>query len=217
MTRPFNPKWVSPPCDTIGGFIEELGIDFDHLSKEIGSPTLAGLMRNLTRIDESLAAKLAKSLGSTPEFWLNIQRDYEQQASNCGDLLLIEKGIIGHQVNCQGVMGAGIAKQIAKRYPEVLRDYKNHLRLRKPEDALGTFCLSYATKDLAVLSLFGQLDYGRGRCYTDYDALRAIAAKLRTYESLIHLPAKMGCGLGGGNWDQVREIFANVNVIWVAA
>ena len=32
--------------------------------------------------------------------------------------------VICHQVNCQGVMGAGIAKQIRARWPEVYEDYK---------------------------------------------------------------------------------------------
>ena len=32
-----------------------------------------------------------------------------------GDILDIEKGIIVHQVNCQGVMGAGLAKQIKSK------------------------------------------------------------------------------------------------------
>ncbi|MET3289633.1 UNVERIFIED_CONTAM: O-acetyl-ADP-ribose deacetylase (regulator of RNase III) [Brevibacillus sp. OAP136] len=33
-----------------------------------------------------------------------------------GDLLQASEPIIGHQVNCQGVMGSGIAKAIWVRY-----------------------------------------------------------------------------------------------------
>ena len=32
--------------------------------------------------------------------------------------------ILCHQVNCQGVMGAGLAKQIRSKYPEVYEQYK---------------------------------------------------------------------------------------------
>ena len=32
--------------------------------------------------------------------------------------------VIAHQVNCQGVMGSGVAKQIRDRYPEVYTQYK---------------------------------------------------------------------------------------------
>ena len=36
-----------------------------------------------------------------------------------GDILRSDTDIIVQQVNCQGVMGAGLAKQIASQYPEV--------------------------------------------------------------------------------------------------
>lgn len=40
-----------------------------------------------------------------------------------GNLLDIESGIIAHQVNCKGVMGAGLAKQIRLKYPIVYQAY----------------------------------------------------------------------------------------------
>ncbi len=33
-----------------------------------------------------------------------------------GNLLEVKKGIIAHQCNCKGVMGAGIALQIKKKW-----------------------------------------------------------------------------------------------------
>lgn len=42
-----------------------------------------------------------------------------------GDLLKQDKvDIICHQTNCKGVMGAGIAFQIKRTYPEVFKKYK---------------------------------------------------------------------------------------------
>lgn len=35
-----------------------------------------------------------------------------------GDILQSDADIIVQQVNCRGVMGAGLAKQIASQYPE---------------------------------------------------------------------------------------------------
>lgn len=32
--------------------------------------------------------------------------------------------VVCHQVNCMGVMGAGLAKQVRNRYPGVYRAYK---------------------------------------------------------------------------------------------
>ena len=34
-----------------------------------------------------------------------------------GDILSVANGIIVHQVNAQGVMGSGLAKQIREKYP----------------------------------------------------------------------------------------------------
>ena len=41
-----------------------------------------------------------------------------------GDLLTADVKIRGHQVNCRGVMGAGIAKQVREKYPEAFEQYK---------------------------------------------------------------------------------------------
>ena len=36
-----------------------------------------------------------------------------------GDITTITDGYIMHQVNCQNVMGAGVAKSLATKYPEI--------------------------------------------------------------------------------------------------
>ena len=36
-----------------------------------------------------------------------------------GDIIAITDGYIMHQVNCQNVMGAGVAKSLATKYPEI--------------------------------------------------------------------------------------------------
>ena len=40
-----------------------------------------------------------------------------------GDLLKAKEDIIIHQVNCQGAYGAGLAKQIANKYPKAKKEY----------------------------------------------------------------------------------------------
>ena len=54
-----------------------------------------------------------------------------------GDILRSDADIIVQQVNCQGVMGAGLAKQIASQYPEVLSPYKKMCNTRDTQDLLG--------------------------------------------------------------------------------
>lgn len=41
-----------------------------------------------------------------------------------GNLLEASEDIIGHQVNCQSVMGSGIAKSIRDKYSELYPSYK---------------------------------------------------------------------------------------------
>ena len=45
-----------------------------------------------------------------------------------GNLLDATEDIIAHQVNCMGVMGSGLAKQIRNKYPEVYANYKDYLK-----------------------------------------------------------------------------------------
>lgn len=42
-----------------------------------------------------------------------------------------------HQVNCLGVMGAGLAAEVKRRYPGVYKVYKEHIGRGKPGGVLG--------------------------------------------------------------------------------
>ena len=44
-----------------------------------------------------------------------------------GDLFDTKANVILHQVNCQGVMGSGIAAEIKRRFPQAYEDYKTLL------------------------------------------------------------------------------------------
>ncbi len=118
--------------------------------------------------------------------------------------------IICHQVNCKGVMGAGLAKQIKKTFPNVYQEYYAMCMRNSPESLLGQVqivdicCFS----NFSVANIFGQLAYGRDRLYTDYAALRqALRTLSRKHPgAVIRIPYGMGCGLGGGNWDTVLDI-----------
>ena len=55
-----------------------------------------------------------------------------------GNLLKDFNGdIIVHQVNCQGVMSAGIAKQIKIKYPKSYREYVNYCKSKIPISLMG--------------------------------------------------------------------------------
>ncbi|MDJ0725594.1 MAG: hypothetical protein QNJ38_10825 [Prochloraceae cyanobacterium] len=119
------------------------------------------------------------------------------------DLLTIESGIIAHQVNCQGKMGAGLALKIRKKYPEVYEYYRHNIPKR------GDVQIIQISPKLFVANLAAQQDYGRvkGKRYTNYGAFRNCLIKIRAISSdrnlIPYLPYKIGCGLAGGDWSMI--------------
>lgn len=116
--------------------------------------------------------------------------------------------VVCHQVNCQGVMGSGLARQVKSMFPEVFNAYKkkcNAFGGKNLGDAQLCSCL--APVGYIVANLFGQDRYGRDKQYTDYEALRSALYNISGMDNTVYrIPYKMGCGLGGGDWDRVLDI-----------
>lgn len=137
---------------------------------------------------------------------------------NCTDCSVI----ICHQVNCKGVMGAGLAKQVRNAHPDVYLAYKEKCNagMAHVGDAQFVSCLD-GRHDYIIANVFGQDGYGRDKQHTDYAGLEAGFRKVAEAfpNDTIRIPMGIGCGLGGGDWGIVRDIidrvFANQNVeIW---
>lgn len=135
-----------------------------------------------------------------------------------GDLLKSNCDMICHQVNCRGVMGAGLAKKIAEQYPLVFKVYRDWYN--KGCSKLGDLDIVRVTPKLMVCNMYAQDGYGRDRQYTDYEAFKdcldGIVDFIRTSESKhdfkirkIGFPYNIGCGLAGGDWSIVRELIEN--------
>jgi hypothetical protein len=143
-----------------------------------------------------------------------------------GDLLSIQEGIICHQVNCIGVMDAGIAFQIKTKYPIVFTQYKQYIDSRC-KNILGSLQIVRVNKELSIANIFGQYDIRRiagGERKTDYNAIDTSFKALKVYVSQnaldpdnVYIPEKMGCGLAGGNWDVyiaiVLQYFPNIRIM----
>lgn len=119
-----------------------------------------------------------------------------------------EMVIVCHQVNCKGVMGAGLAKQVKSKFLGVYDLYKEKCNAFGSEN-LGTvqFCSCLEEAGYIIANVFSQSGYGRTGLYTDYKALRKAFSSLREFDNtVIRIPYKMGCGLGGGDWKTVKQI-----------
>lgn len=120
---------------------------------------------------------------------------------------------IMHQVNAQGVMGAGIAKAIKDdiSYKDFM-EYREFCRIHN-KNALGAVLIidSVSNPNRHYLNVIGQQYYGRNPniVYTDYNALKT--AFLQIAESLpegtgIAIPYRMGAGLANGDWQVIKNL-----------
>ena len=124
--------------------------------------------------------------------------------------------VIAHQCNCFCAMGAGIAPQIAKNFPEA--EQADNMTESGDFSKLGTNSYAYIMtpdgEQLLIANMYGQKAPSTTQRATDYKALRSCFEELRDYLFGIHtlsdridigLPL-IGCGLGGGEWPKVLEI-----------
>ena len=131
----------------------------------------------------------------------------QMEKTHKGSVLDATEGIICHQVNCKGVMGAGLALAIRERWPQVYLDYLNAYQAGIL--TLGVVIWTQVTINLYVASLCGQDGYGRKKdiVYTNYDALRACLLVVASADvKPVAIPKGMGCTLANGDWDVVSQI-----------
>lgn len=133
-----------------------------------------------------------------------------------GDLLDSNCDYICHQVNCQGIMGGGIAKQIREKWPEVYEQYLEfYNRWQDPDNQLGEIDIVELNESRRrVINMYAQDSYGRdGYRYTSYDAFACALESIRqstTYNDSIGFPKNIGCGLGGGNWKVISALIEDI-------
>ena len=73
-----------------------------------------------------------------------------------GDLLTAPQKCIAHQVNCQGVMGSGVAKAIRNEYPKVYKEYKE-------------FSNYWTRTNKAMLPGYSQIVYTENKCIFNFN------------------------------------------------
>lgn len=138
-----------------------------------------------------------------------------------GSVFEANSDVIAHQCHCWNVWGAGLAKEMKKRYPEAYN--ADCLTKRGDSGKLGQFSLTLAYNKPIIINLYGQYRYGSskdGIVFTDYDALlRAFTSmidwlnKAGMERCTIAMPYDIGCRLAGGDINKVHGLinycFAN--------
>lgn len=121
-----------------------------------------------------------------------------------GDLLESGCTIRCHQVNCYGVMGAGIAKQVQEKYPEAFSPYRELCDLFHHK-MLGEVQFIACHDKTIIANLYSQAEFG-----TDILALEECLKKVYNFalktECSVGFPKYIGAALGGGNWNEIRGL-----------
>lgn len=137
-----------------------------------------------------------------------------------GNLLESSCAIICHQVNCQGVMGAGIAKQLRDKYSGLYEAYRCLVEKNGKENCLGRVFFFQPASGRIIANMFAQFHYlPRTVVNTDYKAFRECCKSIKDFvleraqiescsvgDIKIGFPYKIGCGLAGGDWNIVSRI-----------
>jgi addiction module HigA family antidote len=91
---PFAPIAVSPGSVLREKIEKRLGISQDRLAKALGVSrlTINEIVNEKRTVTADMALKLAKALGTDPEFWLTLQQGFDlaRARERCGDLPKVE-------------------------------------------------------------------------------------------------------------------------------
>jgi len=111
-------------------------------------------------------------------------------------------------------MGAGIAKQIKRKFPVAYR--VDQATITGNRSKMGSYsfaeCKLKNGNSILVINAYTQYRYGRDTRNADYRAIEKALHKLSINTNptqRIGMP-KIGCGLAGGEWSIVEEILDRV-------
>ncbi|KIN27490.1 macro domain-containing protein [Bacillus subtilis] len=140
-----------------------------------------------------------------------------------GNILDASEDIIVQQVNCKGVMGAGLAKAILNKYPNVKKEYQSfrNFNLNKgltDKDLLGLVNYVRVSDVKVIANIFGQVNIKKNRfdntVYTKTDALtrglKEVKELSKQLNNSVAIPYGIGCGLAGGDWNIISELIESI-------
>ncbi len=123
---------------------------------------------------------------------------------------------LAHGCNCQGSMGAGIAKGFKERYPEMFEEYRRRCKTEPRKFNLGDVLLWKAEGRPWVFNLATQERYWHARA--SYEAIEIALKKMKQRANRegitsIAIP-RIGVGYGGLSWKKVRAIIEQTFGEW---
>jgi O-acetyl-ADP-ribose deacetylase (regulator of RNase III) len=128
-----------------------------------------------------------------------------------GDLLSVQRGLIVHGCNAQGVMGSGVAKAIRDKYPAAYYKYQNRFAMDGLN--LGQIVWHVPQEGLLIANAITQDKFGGTERHVDYWAIRKAFQRIKfvlegalfTSGIEAHFPM-IGAGLANGDWKIISKI-----------
>lgn len=119
-----------------------------------------------------------------------------------GDLFKSKADALVNPVNCEGVMGKGLAKEFKLRWPEMFRSYQQSCGAGELRPG-GVVLYKHSVPNIVLFATKGNWRQPSQYVYIE-DGLKQLKKELPTWLiSSIAMPA-VGCGLGGLAWPTVR-------------
>lgn len=101
-----------------------------------------------------------------------------------GNILNCSEDIIVHQVNVQGIMGGGVAKQLALQYPGLEKEYSEFCKLYSNDyKQLKGQVFKIMLKGKFIMNMFNQKE----NFDTDYEAMKEALKKVKQYAKYFKL------------------------------
>lgn len=101
-----------------------------------------------------------------------------------GNILDCEEDIIVHQVNCQGVMGGGLARQLADQYPQLEEEYSYYCEINNNNyNKLKGNVFKIMINGKFIMNMFSQ----KPNFDTDYEAMKTGLIDIREYAEGLNL------------------------------
>ena len=92
------------PGSIVKGSIDDLALSVTAAAQVLGvtRPTLSKVINGRSSVSPEMAIRLSKAFGSTPEFWLRLQLNYDLSlAQEKADSIHVERYVPKHESNLQ--------------------------------------------------------------------------------------------------------------------
>lgn len=126
-----------------------------------------------------------------------------------GNVLDNTNGIIIHGCNAKGLMGAGAALAVKEKYPKCFSAYKMYCSACDIDNfnPLGTVNFYHHDNQLVIANAITQLNPGKNaNIQAIQSCLETIFKYAEYYDYDVH-SVKVGCGIGGLDWNDVKEVY----------